>query len=140
MFSGYNWSHGLQSFHLRPFTLNAALQRWSTPVGLLLFAYLVTATALLTPSSARAEAVSVVGAGSVSLKSLKCDFVTSSFVERLCFDQRRSYMLAQLNGTWYHYCGVSLQTYRELINAPSIGRYLNERIRGQYDCVEKPSR
>lgn len=96
----------------------------------LLLACSAAVTMLLAQTLVCSEVVFVKGGGFVNIKSLDCDFVTSSFVDRLCFDPKRSYMLALLKGVSYLYCGISPRTYRELITARSIGQYLNEHILG----------
>jgi hypothetical protein len=70
----------------------------------------------------------------VDLKSFECSSVTSSFVRRVCFDQQQSYMLIQLNETWYHYCGIDEATVSFLVRAESVGRFYNSGVKGRSDC------
>ena len=68
----------------------------------------------------------------------------SSFVRTVCFDAAKSYMLINLNGTWYHYCAVSPTSIDKLIHASSVGTYYNQNFRshgqvhGPFDCRDHP--
>jgi hypothetical protein len=72
--------------------------------------------------------------GNVNLDKFVCRYVSSSLVNRICFDRRQSYMVISLKGNYYHYCGIDEVIVKQLINADSVGRYFNEKIRGQFDC------
>ena len=90
---------------------------------------------LLSVATARAEIVFVKYRGPVDLRHFNCTEVNrSSLVHRVCFDSRESYMLINLRGVYYHYCGIDAGTVTGLMNAESMGRYYNQRIRGQFDC------
>jgi hypothetical protein len=98
----------------------------------------VTATLALC-ASARAETVDVKYRGSVDLKPFTCTNTVSSFVNRVCYDRTKSYMLILLNNTWYHYCEIDTGTVASLISAPSVGRFYNANIKGTgkdgpFDC------
>jgi hypothetical protein len=73
--------------------------------------------------------------GDVDLTPFKCSTVTrSSFVKRVCYDEREKYMLISLNGTYYHYCEIDPGTVANLMSADSMGRYYNAAIKGNFDC------
>jgi hypothetical protein len=99
----------------------------------------VAATLLmLCASQAEAESVYVKYRGEVDLAPFKCSTVTrSSFIHRVCYDDREAYMLIDLNGTYYHYCEVDSGTVSKLLSADSIGRYYNAAIKGNFDCRVK---
>ena len=87
------------------------------------------------PSLAYAESIYVKYRGEVSLKSFDCSDITrSSFINRVCYDRRNEYMLISLNGTFYHYCEIDAGTVSSLLNAPSMGRFYNASIKGNFDC------
>jgi hypothetical protein len=55
-------------------------------------------------------------------------------------------MLINLNGTWYHYCGITEPTVTSLAKAePSekysdaVGKYYDENVKGQFDCRVNPA-
>ncbi len=85
--------------------------------------------------AAKSEVVTVKYRGPVSLAAFKCDTITrSSFVERVCYDEKNAYMLINLSGTWYHYCEIDRGMVENLIAAESMGRYYNASIKGHFDC------
>jgi multidrug efflux pump subunit AcrB len=45
-----------------------------------------------------------------------------------------TYDLISVNGTFYHYCEIDAGTVSSLLSAPSIERFYNARIKGQFDC------
>jgi hypothetical protein len=59
-------------------------------------------------------------------------------VKRVCYDAPNEYMLISLNGTYYHYCGINPETVGQLLDAPSMGRYYNAAIKGNFDCRINP--
>lgn len=90
---------------------------------------------LTTATVASAETVNVKYRGAVDLAPFACETVTrSSLVRRVCFDTANSYMLINLDGTWYHYCGIDAATVSALKSAGSMGRYYNANIKGRFDC------
>jgi KTSC domain len=99
-------------------------------------AVIATAIVLFAGSSiTRAESVYVKYRGEVDLRFLECSDITrSSFINRVCYDRRNEYMLISLNGTFYHYCEIDAGTVSSLLNAPSMGRFYNASIKGQFDC------
>jgi hypothetical protein len=101
-----------------------------------LSAAIATAVALFAASSiAGAESVYVKYRGEVDLKFFDCTEITrSSFIGRVCYDRRNEYMLISLNGTFYHHCDIDAGTVSSLLSAPSMGRFYNASIKGQFDC------
>ena len=90
---------------------------------------------LLFSFRANAESVTVKYRGVVDLAPFQCTTVArSSFVHRVCYDKRNQYMLIQLNGTYYHYCGIDDGTVSNLLAAESVGRFYNAQIKGHFDC------
>jgi hypothetical protein len=90
-----------------------------------------------TEAAQNSEVVIVKYRGPVSLARFKCDAVTrSSFIERVCYDESKSYMLIDLTGTWYHYCEIDSGTVSALLAADSMGGFYNQSIKGQgrFDC------
>src|SRR4051812_32791098 len=67
-------------------------------------------------SYAHAETVSVKYRGPVDLSPFACaDVSRSSFVTRVCYDRRESYMVIGLQGTYYHYCSIDDGTVNDLL-------------------------
>ena len=61
---------------------------------------------VLIGAAAHAESVFVKYRGEVDLAPFDCSGVDrSSLVRRVCYDRRESYMIINLNGTYYRYCG-----------------------------------
>ena len=91
------------------------------------------------PHAAWAEMVDVRYRGSVDLKPFICIDTNSTFVNRVCYDKKETYMLILLNKTWYHYCEIPDRVVQALRSAESKGRYFNANIKGTgndgpYDC------
>jgi hypothetical protein len=83
----------------------------------------------------RSETVDVKYRGPVDLTPFKCESTDrSSFIRRVCYDATNSYMIVQLNQTYYHYCDIDSVTVGAFEAAESIGRYFNASIKGQFDC------
>ena len=101
-----------------------------------LFTGIVTTVALFVCASAGyAENVYVKYRGEIDLAPFDCaDITRSSFIRRVCYDRRNEYMLISLNGTFYHYCEIDADTVSFLLNAPSMGRFYNASIKGNFDC------
>ena len=84
---------------------------------------------------ASAETVNVKYRGGVDLKPFKCESITrSSLVNRVCYDAPESYMIINLQGTYYHYCEIDSGTVSQLLQAESMGRHYNQFIKGRFDC------
>ena len=101
----------------------------------LISAITTTVVIFFCSSVLRAESVYAKYRGDVDLRSFDCWEVTrSSFIKRVCYDRRNEYMLISLNGTFYHYCEIDAGTVSSLLSAPSIERFYNARIKGQFNC------
>ena len=111
------------------------MKRASNVIVAAMFTCVLCAGASLT----RAESVYVKYRGEVDLKSFDCaDITRSSFIGRVCYDQRNEYMLISLNGTFYHYCAIDADTVTSLLSAPSMGQFYNASIKGNFDCRAGP--
>jgi hypothetical protein len=86
------------------------------------------------PTAGWAETVFVKYRGMVDLAPFSCTGTVSSLVQRICYDARNSYMLIDLNGTFYHYCRIDQGTVNGLLTADSKGRFYNTSIKGRFDC------
>jgi hypothetical protein len=82
---------------------------------------------------------------SVCLDTFVCNETPqSSFVQKICYDAAKSYMLIELNDTWYHYCAVDHASVDNLVHASSVASYYNENfrshgpVRGPFDCRDHP--
>jgi KTSC domain-containing protein len=101
----------------------------------LISAIATTIAVSICATAVRAEIVYVKYRGEVDLKLFDCtDITRSSFIRRVCYDRRNEYMLISLNGTFYHYCEIDAGTVSSLLTAPSMGRFYNASIKGQFDC------
>ena len=83
---------------------------------------------------AYAESVYVKYRGVVNLDRFRCAWVSSSFVDRICYQDEEQYLLVSLKGTYYHYCGVPEALFSSWLLAPSKGRFYNAYVKGRYDC------
>jgi hypothetical protein len=63
-------------------------------------------------TGAAAETVDVNYRGPVDLKPFTCTATASSFVHRVCFDEKNRYVLVRLKETYYHHCAVVAETAR----------------------------
>lgn len=89
--------------------------------------------------SALAESVEVKYRGPVNISSFNCPTLkASSFVNRVCYHQATGYMIVKLRDTYYHYCDVGPSLFKDFIDAPSLGRFYNNAIKGRsYACQGK---
>lgn len=62
------------------------------------------------------------------------DTSKSSFVRGAWYDETNEYMIIDLNGIKYHYCGLPSSERDGLNNADSFGTYYNSYIKWNYDC------
>jgi len=86
-------------------------------------------------SATHAESVSVKYGGEVKIDSFSCEWVSrSSFIKRLCYDPKESYVIVLLSNTYYHYCGVPAGIVSSWSTAASMGRFYNANVKGRYDC------
>jgi hypothetical protein len=86
-------------------------------------------------SMASAESVFVKGRGKVDLVSLECNTVTGSpLIRRICYDWREQYLLLNVDGTYYEFCGVRDSTVDDLKSADSIEQYYSTKIEADFSC------
>lgn len=64
----------------------------------------------------------------------KLPLKSSSFVKDMYYDKSNKYLLVRLNHTYYHYCLIPNDIVKKWVEAPSLGKYYNLFIKGQYDC------
>lgn len=62
----------------------------------------------------------------------------SSFVNGAWYDSQNKYMIINLSGTNYHYCGLPSSIWSSFKLASSFGTYYNSNIKGKYDCRVNP--
>jgi hypothetical protein len=94
---------------------------------------------LLLASAAHAETADVKYRGPVDLNPFTCTDTVSSFVNRVCYDEKNQYMVILLKTTYYHHCEIPKSVVDALLNADSKGRFYNGNIKGSgkdgpYDC------
>jgi hypothetical protein len=99
---------------------------------------LATAAMMVSNIGARAETICVKYGACIDLAPFTCKSLDSSFVHRACYDASKSYMLIQLNSTWYHYCGLDQATWTGLNQAASVGTFYNQNVKGRFDCRLTP--
>lgn len=59
---------------------------------------------------------------------------TSSNVERIGYDKERQKFYVDFNKTGtYEYSGFPEEKWNDALNAPSIGKFINEEVRGKYE-------
>lgn len=101
---------------------------------------MIALIALASSNYAGAETIAVKYWGSLDLKPFACQDITrSSFIHRVCYDPKESFMVIQLRETYYPYCEMPKQTLDTFMNASSMGKFYNANIRGHgtegpYDC------
>jgi hypothetical protein len=94
-----------------------------------------TAAPNLASGTVASETVNVKYRGPVNLATFKCDTIArSSFIQRVCYDEKNAYMLINLSGAWYHYCEIGQGMVSSLLAAESMGRFYNVSIKGNFDC------
>ncbi|MCA6120567.1 KTSC domain-containing protein [Bradyrhizobium sp. WSM 1704] len=78
--------------------------------------------------------------GRIDLSTFECrDINRSTMVQRVCYDAAQRALLVAVRGNYQHYCGVPLATFDALMNAPSMGIFVNRVLRiagadGRYAC------
>ncbi len=98
---------------------------------------------LIVSVPAAAETVQVKYRGEINLSTFQCETISrSSFIKRVCYDAANRYLVLNLKGTYYHYCGVPNGTIADFMAAPSMGSYFNKSIRetgndGLYNCSKR---
>lgn len=58
----------------------------------------------------------------------------STLVKDMYYDKNHEYLLVRLKHTYYHYCSIPHNVVRRWIESPSLGRFYNSYIKGNYDC------
>lgn len=94
----------------------------------------ITVTCMAASSLASAEVVHVKYRGPVDLSLFHCARPSSSFVHRICYQASTRYAVVLLKNTYYHYCRVPESVIDNWFLAPSVGRFFNRSIKGNYDC------
>lgn len=102
--------------------------------GQILKRLLVLVFVVFSQLPASSETVYVKYKGLVDLRSFTCTKTVSSLVQRVCYNDSMRYMLLDLNGTYYHFCGVNNGIVNALLNADSKGRFFNATIKGRFNC------
>lgn len=78
--------------------------------------------------------------GIVDISTFDCrDINRSTMIQRVCYDATQRSLLVAVRGSYQHYCGVPLETFDALMNAPSMGIFVNRVLRiagadGRYAC------
>ncbi|QOZ25815.1 hypothetical protein CI1B_56060 [Bradyrhizobium ivorense] len=86
------------------------------------------------------ETVDLGRGGRVDLSTFDCrDINRSSIVQRVCYDASQRALLVTVRGSYQHYCSVPVETFDALMNAPSMGIFVNRVLRiagadGRYAC------
>ncbi len=117
----------VDSFYAKIFTMKAKL---FTILSLLfLYLYLIPAFA--------AECVDVRGRGKTSINNMQCTPVkTTELLETVCYDSKNAYMLLNVAGQYFEYCGIKELYAEELLKAKNKGDYINSHIAvGVFDCT-----
>ncbi|MGF6309255.1 hypothetical protein ABIB82_002691 [Bradyrhizobium sp. i1.8.4] len=87
-----------------------------------------------------AETVDLGNSTTVDLSTFECrDINRSTIVQRVCYSAGERTLLVAVRGSYQHYCGVPVETFDALMNAPSMGVFLNRVLRiagadGRYGC------
>lgn len=90
--------------------------------------------------STAGEVANVKYRGPVPLDTFDCTSTPdSSFINRICYDEKESYMLVLIRQNYYHYCEVDAETVAAFVGAPSAGKFYNSYIKGTgsvgpFDC------
>ena len=102
--------------------------------------WLALLLACLSTAPLRAESICVkYGPCELDLTDFLCfDTDSSSFVRRVCQDEKNRFVVINLGGTWYPYCEVDALSVLQLLSAPSIGRHYNEHFRSKRDGTRGP--
>ncbi len=58
----------------------------------------------------------------------------SSFIRGAWYDQGNQYLVINLDGVYYHYCGLPPSVWSNFKEADSFGRFYNQNIKVKYDC------
>jgi len=83
---------------------------------------------------AQAREIDVKYLGTIKIDGFKCVLTSSSLINEACYQKSSNKLFVSLNGTFYGYCGVDEVLYSNLLQASSLGKFYNEKIRGKFDC------
>ncbi len=73
----------------------------------------------------------------MTMKALKWQDVDSSNVSQVAYDEQSMILAVRfIGGGLYSYDGVGEQTFITMANSASVGRYLNQSIKGLYPYVK----
>lgn len=68
-----------------------------------------------------------------SLLLIETVAIESSSLDKVAYHPLRAILQVEFrDGTIYHYFGVPMQTYQDLLGAPSKGAYFNHQIRNRF--------
>ena len=104
--------------------------------------YTLTLIIFLFVSCIHAQDINVKYRGIVNVENghfIDYPLKTSSLVKAIYYDESNEYLLVSLNGTFYHYCTIPVQVVNDWVDAPSLGKYYNAKIKGNYDCRINPT-
>lgn len=59
---------------------------------------------------------------------------TSSMIFDSWYDQSNNYLILNIKGKNYHYCGFSAYDWKAFKTADSLGRHYLQNIKGRFDC------
>ena len=63
--------------------------------------------------------------------------VDSSNVESVAYDgETKTLAIKYVNGGLYSYDAVDMQVYTDLVHAESVGKFLNQQIKGRYSFLK----
>jgi KTSC domain len=63
---------------------------------------------------------------------------SDSTVKSAWYDSSNEYMVINLSGTYYHYCGMPSSAWGGFKTASSPYQYYQDSIKGNFDCRENP--
>lgn len=91
--------------------------------------YIAMTLTLLMPGVALAQGICPNGE-CLDEGRFECAKVTrSSFIQRICYDDLRNYLVVTIRGQDYGYCDISGEMMDAFEGAASMGRYFNQRIK-----------
>lgn len=85
-------------------------------------------------ASASAETIAVKNCGDVDLLLFKCDVTASSFVHRVCYDNKYKYLITQLKVVNNMYCDVDARIYEDFLKADDKEKFFNASLKGKFAC------
>lgn len=86
-------------------------------------------------SPSKGQTVAVKNVGQMNLSTFECKAVErSSFIGRVCYDMDREILVVLVNGTYYAYCRVELDSAMDFVAAKSMGQYFNANFRSRKEC------